>query len=119
MAIHGAVVVESDGPSPDVVPQGQHAHSFPQKSDGIHAPPASMLELLAVIQKKVQFLSTHLGHSGTPSSTINDDEQMQNNRTDLLSATQSLHDLALGPKGILESIHVCLIVLSVCPHHRN
>jgi hypothetical protein len=107
MALPFSLVVESDGTLPVPVPPAANAHPFPHKPDGPRTYSASMLELLEIIQKKVHLLTTHIGHNGTPRSAVNDDEQMQNHRRDLLSATQSLHDLALGPKGILESIHVC------------
>ncbi len=73
-----------------------------------------MLSLLKAIENSVHSLMKQSkGHGAKPqlesplkNGLASSNQQIQDHRLDLLDATQSLHDLALGPQGILESIHV-------------
>jgi hypothetical protein len=78
----------------------------------------SISDLLDVIQKGVRGLTISLSEKGVSTHDtakllpLIKDERIQIQRRDLLCATQSLHDLLLGPEGILESIHVCMVFMS-------
>lgn len=117
MSLPRALVIESDRPSPVPVSYSLHSRPAVHKPDAQHVQDASMLELLEVIQQKVNFLTGNHGFRGPLGSAIHDEDQIQKHRSDLLAATQSLHDLALGPRGILESIHVSLdaVILPLLP----
>jgi hypothetical protein len=79
--------------------------------------PESIPKLVNIIQENTAILNQYLETNELPRPTFSpkgplqfpappDAEEIQNARSAIISATQTLHDLLIGPAAILESIHV-------------